>query len=109
MRLQRGSDNLNPQELQEFAEWLFYVGDGKLAKPNDGYAEIEIPDEFLITYYVELIQAIVNTTYQDLVKHYNDEKFLDSRAILASNIDIVNQISDYILSLVPGDHKDRVS
>ena len=30
MRLQRGSDNLNPQELQEFAEWLFYVGDGKL-------------------------------------------------------------------------------
>jgi len=49
------------------------------------------------------------TTYPDLVEHFNGEKFLDSRAILASNIDIVNQISDYILSLVPGDHKDRVS
>ncbi|KAG4912541.1 hypothetical protein JHK82_053128 [Glycine max] len=80
----------------------------KMVEPNDGYAEIEILDEFLVTGYVEPIQAIVNSTYLDFVEHYNNEKFLDSRAILASNIDNSDQINDYILSLVLVDMSDTI-
>lgn len=80
-----------------------------MVEPNDGYAEIEILDEFLVIGYVEPIQAIVNSTYLDFVEHYNNEKFLDSRAILASNIDNSDQINDYILSLVLGDHEEYLS
>ncbi|KAG5064126.1 hypothetical protein JHK85_005309 [Glycine max] len=69
----------------------------------------EIPNEFLITSYAKPIQAIVNTTYLDLVEHYNDEKFFDSKAILALNINTIDQINDYILYLVRGDHKEYLS
>lgn len=44
-----------------------------------------------------------------MVEHYNDEKFFDSKAILALNINTIDQINDYILYLVRGDHKEYLS
>jgi len=44
----------------------------------------------------------VNTTYPDLIHKYTEESFLQSRAILASRIEIVNQINEYMLSLILG-------
>ncbi|KAF1860101.1 hypothetical protein Lal_00033695 [Lupinus albus] len=39
--------------------------------------------------------------YINLQDHYKDEQFLQSRAILASTIEIVDQINDYVLSQIP--------
>ena len=33
---------------------------------------------------------------------YNNEEYLQCRAILASTIDTVDKINDFVLSLVPG-------
>jgi len=100
--LQQGLESTTASEIQEFSDWIVKVGDGKLEEPNDGLAEIEIPREFLITDFSDPIQGIVSTTYPDLVHNYTDESFLQCRAILASRIETVNQINEYMLSQIPG-------
>jgi ATP-dependent DNA helicase PIF1 len=92
----------NPAELAEFSQWILKVGEGKLSEPNDGYADIEIPQDLLIVDYDEPIPAIVKSTYPNLLEQYKCHKFLQSRAILASTIEVVDQINMYVLTLIPG-------
>jgi ATP-dependent DNA helicase PIF1 len=98
----RLKDNGDRHELAAFSKWILDVGEGKLSVPNDGYAEIEIPQELLIVDYDEPIPAIVNSTYPNLIEQYKSQRFLQSRAILASTIEVVDEINMYILSLIPG-------
>jgi ATP-dependent DNA helicase PIF1 len=98
----RLKNNDNNEDIKKFSDWLLKVGEGKLSEPNDGYADINIPKQLLILDYADPIQAIVNSTYPDLVSHYKSPKFLQERAILASTIEVVEQINSYVLSLIPG-------
>ncbi|CAH9094312.1 unnamed protein product, partial [Cuscuta epithymum] len=102
MRLQNNLDMTSVTELKEFSKWILDVGDGKISEPNDGYAEIKIPDEFLIKEFDDPIDAIVRSTYPNLLEQYKNEEFLKSRAVLASTIEIVDKINDYVLSTLPG-------
>ena len=43
----------------------------------------------------------MDSTYPELIQNYSDEKYLKSRAILASRIETDDEINDYILSLIP--------
>jgi ATP-dependent DNA helicase PIF1 len=88
-------------EIAKFSDWILKVGEGKISEPNDGYAEIDIPKELLILDYDEPIPAIVQSTYPNLVQHYKCPKFLQARAILASTIEVFDQINEYVLSLIP--------
>ncbi|KAF1862040.1 hypothetical protein Lal_00026557, partial [Lupinus albus] len=78
--------------------------DEKLSEPNNGFALIEIPEQCLITNYDNLIHAIVKSIYPNLVDEYMNEEFLQCRAILASTIETVDEINDYVLSLIPCRH-----
>jgi hypothetical protein len=102
MRLQQNPMSTNSQELKDFSEWLLKVGEGKLSEPNDGNVEIDIPDEFLIKGFENPIQAIFESTYPDFFNDYNNPEYLQSRAILASTIEVVDEINEYILSLIEG-------
>ncbi|KAF1893496.1 hypothetical protein Lal_00001977 [Lupinus albus] len=99
----------NATEIREFSEWILKVGDGKLSKPNDGCVEVDIPKELLILHFDNPIEAIVSITYPDLHLHYNDEQFLQCMAILASIIDIVDQINEYVLSIIRGKENEYLS
>jgi ATP-dependent DNA helicase PIF1 len=99
MRLKKNGNN---DEVSKFSEWLLKLGEGKLSLPNDGYADVEIPPELLIVDYTEPIQAIVESSYPNLIEFYKDQSFLQSRAILASTIEVVDQINNYVLGLIPG-------
>ncbi|WJX66872.1 DNA helicase [Trifolium repens] len=104
MRLQSSSNSSDSlEEISEFSEWLLKVGEGKLSEPNDGYADIQIPNELLITNYEEPIKAIVENTYPDLLQNFKRPDYLQSRAILASTIQIVDEINNYVLDLIPGE------
>jgi ATP-dependent DNA helicase PIF1 len=92
----------NSDEISQFSKWILKVGEGRIAEPNDGFAEIEIPKELLIVDYDEPIPAIVASTYPNLVANYKSHQFLQERAILASTIEVVDQINNYVLSLIPG-------
>lgn len=102
MRLTCGSSESEKHEMAEFSKWILNVGEGKINEPNDGVADIEIPDELLIKVFDDPITAIVNSTYPNLLVHYQDYDFLSSRAILASTIEVVEEINQYVLGLIPG-------
>ncbi|KAI5447553.1 hypothetical protein KIW84_015126, partial [Lathyrus oleraceus] len=82
---------------------------GKVSEPNDGYVEINIPEELLIRDFMDQIQAIVTSTYLDLLQNYTNPDFLPCRAILTSTIEIVDDINDYITNLLPGECKEYLS
>ncbi|KAG5012774.1 hypothetical protein JHK86_025035 [Glycine max] len=109
MCLQSNLTLRNAQEIKSFSQWLIYVGDGKLGKGDDGCYEIEIPPDLLITNFIDPIEAIVNHTYPDIQKKYKDEEFLKFKVILTATNEVVDQINDYILNIIPGEEKEYFS
>jgi len=100
--LQEGLQSTTTSEIQEFSDWIVQIGDGKLQEPNDGLIEIEIPKEFLISEFNDPIEAIMSAIYPNLIQKHTDESYLQCRAILASRIETVNEINQYMLSLILG-------
>ncbi|KAF1870648.1 hypothetical protein Lal_00026085 [Lupinus albus] len=95
--------------FKKIEKWILDVDDEKLSEPNDGYALIEIPGQFFITNYDNSIHAIVKSTYPNLVDEYMNQKFLQCIAILASTIETLDEINDYVLSLITGDEREYLS
>ncbi|XP_010419095.1 PREDICTED: uncharacterized protein LOC104704759 [Camelina sativa] len=63
------ANNLSPttaKEIKDFSEWILKVGDGKISQPNDGEVMIDIPEEFLITWQMILLRAILCPTNDDV-------------------------------------------
>ncbi|XP_028791065.1 ATP-dependent DNA helicase PIF1-like [Neltuma alba] len=109
MRLSSVSSIEEQKDLQNFSKWLLDVGDGNLGMPHDGIAEIEIPDDLLITNYDDPVSAIVSATYPDLLQNLSSFDYFNDRAILAPTIEVVNQVNDYMCSLLPGEHVEYLS
>jgi ATP-dependent DNA helicase PIF1 len=102
MRLHQGSAVTDYEAVDNFSKWILNVGEGKLSEPNDGLADIEIPEDLLILMSDHPIKSIVDSTYPNFQANHHDLTYLDSRAILASTIEVVDDINNYILSLMPG-------
>jgi ATP-dependent DNA helicase PIF1 len=88
--------------LQEFTNWILNAGEGKMSRPNTGNPEVDIPPELLITNFDDPIGAIVQSTYPNLLSQLQNGRYFQSRAILASTVEAVEQINDYMLKLLPG-------
>ena len=104
MRLQNGEPTSTTEDIRAFSEWILKIGDGTMCEPNDGYADISIPDEFLIANFDDPIKAIVEDTYPNLNHEYLDASYLQSHAILASTIEVVDDINQYITNILPGNN-----
>jgi hypothetical protein len=102
MRLHHGSAVTDYDEIDNFSKWILNVGEGRLSEPNDGLADIEIPEDLLILMSDHPIKSIVDSTYPNFQANHHDLTYLDSRAILASTIEVVDDINNYLLSLMPG-------
>lgn len=100
MRLQSGAMTCTVNDIQIFLEWILKFGDGTMSESNDGYVEITIPQEFLISKFSDPIETIVESTYHDLIHNYQDSNYLQSRAILASTIKVVDDINQDITNLL---------
>ncbi|XP_019434840.1 PREDICTED: ATP-dependent DNA helicase PIF1-like [Lupinus angustifolius] len=86
----------NESDIKQFSEWILKMGNGKLSEPNDGSAEIDIPEELLIVDYDNPIDAIVSRTYPNLQEHYKDEQFLqcDEKEYLSSDEVVMSDAND---------------
>ncbi|KAF1891882.1 hypothetical protein Lal_00016912 [Lupinus albus] len=106
MRLQNHD---NAIDIRQFSEWILKMGDEKLSEFNDSCVEVNIAKEIPILDYDNPIDVIVSNTYPNLQDHYKDEQFLQCRVILASTIEIVDQINDYVLSKISGNENGYLS
>ncbi|XP_056844630.1 uncharacterized protein LOC108830702 [Raphanus sativus] len=102
--LSAGLSVAEAKDLQEFSEWILKVGDGKLSEPNDGEAEIEIPDEFLIKDCNDPIEAICERIYGTATSLHEkkEPKFFQERAILCPTNEDVNRVNEYMLDKLQG-------
>ncbi|KAH1249451.1 ATP-dependent DNA helicase pif1 [Glycine max] len=104
MCLQNNMQATDQEEIAAFAQWIIDIGDGIIGHENDGYATIEIPQELLITEYNDPIHSIISSTFPDLCHHHNDREYFQTRAILASTNETIQQVNDYMLTMIPSDH-----
>ncbi|XP_058742520.1 uncharacterized protein LOC131615017 [Vicia villosa] len=109
MRLKGGRTDEEKKEIDQFSKWLLKLGEGRLSEPNDGDAEIDIPREILIEQFDDPIVAIVNSTYPAFLDNFTSFDYLKSRAILASTIEVVEQINNHVLNMMPGESKEYYS
>ncbi|KAH1137286.1 hypothetical protein GYH30_027321, partial [Glycine max] len=109
MCLQNNMQATDQEEIATFAQWNIDIGDGIIGDENDGYATIEIPQELLITKYNDPIHSIINSTFPDLSHHHNDPEYFQTKAILASTNETVQQVNDYMLTTIPGEQMEYLS
>ncbi|XP_073120000.1 uncharacterized protein [Henckelia pumila] len=86
-------------EIKRFSDWIANIGDGKIKEPNDGYANIDIPDEMLLKVCNDPIATIVESTYPLFGTMISDTTYFQQRAILAPTLDVVQSINEYMTSL----------
>ncbi|KAI3855648.1 hypothetical protein MKX03_030505 [Papaver bracteatum] len=93
-------------ELKEnMSKWILDLGDGKLpAKAIEGEEEEatwrQIPDDLLIKCGENPIQTIVEATYPELLDNYMNKQYLRERCILTPKNKMVDEINDYIVSML---------
>jgi len=94
-------------ELGMVSDWLLKVGERRLAEPNDGNAELIYRLSFW--YKIGKIQYKISfeSTYPDFFNDYNNLDYLQLRAIMASTIEVVEEINEYILSLIEGNFRKK--
>ncbi|CAJ2641331.1 unnamed protein product [Trifolium pratense] len=109
MRLQYSSDPVENENLAIFAKWLLDIGDGKIGVFEDGDMIVEIPPDILVPCITNPIGYIVDSIYPSLLKDMYLPNFFEDRAILAPTLEIVEQINDYVLSLIPSDSREYLS
>lgn len=107
--MQSGGSPGEVEKIREFAEWLLSVGDGKVGGQNDGEVEFDLPDDILITNAPDPVSSIVSSTYPSILDHVGDGAYFQDRAILAPTNEVVQDINDYVMSLLPGDSTEYLS
>ncbi|GJU61122.1 ATP-dependent DNA helicase PIF1-like protein [Tanacetum coccineum] len=105
MRLGSGSNNSEKKEIQDFADWILNIRNGKIGGKNDGEANVEFPDDMLIPDSDDYIGSIIHESYPYLLQNLYDPDYFQERAILAPTHELVDMINDRMLSLIPGDEK----
>ena len=93
------SNRIEQQKVEEFAQWILNIGDGKMSS-DDGEEMIKIPSDLLLQKGDDPREAIVKSTYPDLLNNYQQQKFLEERAILCPRNEMVDQINEYIMSQI---------
>jgi len=109
MRLKKGKLTTDEyKELESFNNWILSIGNGKCISTdkkeienNNDTITIEIPKEFLIHATGNKIEALVQSIYPELLQKYNDPEYIKNRTILATTNEIVDQINNYIINLLP--------
>lgn len=101
------TDSENNESI-DFNNWILNVGNGSssisetdIDDDDEDCTIVEIPSDLLITTTDNKIKSLVQSTYPCFEDKYNDPEYLKDRAILATTNEIVDQINDYIISLIP--------
>ncbi|XP_019184989.1 PREDICTED: uncharacterized protein LOC109179968 [Ipomoea nil] len=99
LRLNTVIDTVEQQGSEQFADWITSIGDWKIGGPNDGYAEVEIPNHMLLSSDGDHIETIVRSTFHMFANGNSDASYLQGRAILAHTLDVVNSVNENMSEL----------
>ncbi|XP_074265294.1 uncharacterized protein LOC141587722 [Silene latifolia] len=95
--------------MEILQEWILEVGGGLAGGPNDGVANIELPEDILIQPGLDPIATIVESTYLSLKHHLGDPWYFTERVVLAPTHDVVEVVNDYVLDQIQKEEKVYLS
>ncbi|GKA02841.1 ATP-dependent DNA helicase PIF1-like protein [Tanacetum coccineum] len=76
MRLGSGSNSSERKEIQDFADWILNIRNGKIGGKNDGEANVEFPDYIAILAPTHELVDMINDRMLSLI--HGDEKTYNS-------------------------------
>jgi hypothetical protein len=109
MRLLHGSSENDIRERTEFSEWVLAIGDGSIGEDNDVNIKLKIPDDLLLQSTGDHVASMVEYVYPSLLDSMHETSYFQDRAILTPRNATVEEINDYMMSLIPGEEKIYLS
>ena len=109
----QAAQGVDVQEQRQFAEFLAQVGDGQAPGYEPAPQHVRLPTECCIptsNSFDHDVRALINAVFPDLARRFEDPSFnMASRCILAARNNLVEEINDACLALLPGDARELLS
>ncbi|XP_015944645.1 uncharacterized protein LOC107469782 [Arachis duranensis] len=105
MRLSVGTTTSDQDETEQFGEWLLKVGDGLIGDNMDGESEICLPGDIVIPSSDQAFDELVHFSYPNILENMSSKDFFKARTILAPTLDIVEEVNNHLMAIIPGGEK----
>ena len=89
--------------------WALGIGDGCIGDVTDDSIKVDIPDDLLIKSSGDHIASIVECIYPSILLNMHDTPFFQDRAILTPKNTIVDEVNNYVMSLILGEERTYLS
>ncbi|XP_025702672.1 uncharacterized protein [Arachis hypogaea] len=109
IRLSRGSRDIHGVQLKEFSAWLLQIGDGLIEDSTDDESVIRIPDNLLLNIESPCLHDLVLFVYPDILLYFSSMDYFKGRSILAPTLDVVTEVNNHVMSLIPGNERIYLS
>lgn len=109
MRLSGQGTHQSSLDIKEFADWILKIGDGVMDTNEYGEGQIDIPQDLCISDTENPLLALVDFVYPNILANLESTNMFQDQAILAPTLDSVEQVNDFVLSLIPGEEKHYLS
>ncbi|XP_015960600.1 uncharacterized protein LOC107484558 [Arachis duranensis] len=105
MRLSVETNASNQDETEQFGEWLLKVGDGLIGDNMDDESEICLPGDIVIPSSDQAFNELVHFSYPNILENMSSKDFFKARPILAPTLDIVEEVNNHLMAIIPGGEK----
>ncbi|XP_072058211.1 uncharacterized protein [Arachis hypogaea] len=109
MRLGHGSQDIHNVQLEEFTDWLLQIGDGLFGDSANCESVIRIPDNLLLDIESPGLHDLVLFVYPNILLRTSSVDYFKDRSILAPTLDVVTEVNNHVMSLIPGNEKVYLS
>ena len=102
MRLTTAKSNQIANEIKNFVDWILQLGNGDIDSNEKGEGDIEIPTDLLVLDNDKPLVSLVDFVYSNILENLSVPNFFEERGILAPTLEIVEEVNEFMLSLIPG-------
>ncbi|XP_062075050.1 uncharacterized protein LOC133779064 [Humulus lupulus] len=109
MRLYNGRlTGFEAAKIASFDKWMLQIGDGSLYDDIDRQL-IKLPSDIAINPSQDPMKSIIKVIYPSLLQKYNDPAYLTERAILTPKNEMVYELNEMIMNIIPGEGRTYFS
>lgn len=109
MRISTAKIDQSTKEIKEFVDWILKIGDGDINSEKSGDDIIDIPNDLFICDTAEPLMSLVDFVYPKILENIITEHFFKERAIRAPTLEAVEEVNQFILSLIEAKEKEYLS
>ncbi|XP_027941055.1 uncharacterized protein LOC114194844 [Vigna unguiculata] len=103
------TDTQTTNDIKEFADWILKIGDGEMDLNENGECMVEIPKQRLIENTKLPLLSLVEFFYPQFVVNMMKLGYFDDGAILCPTNDFVEEVNEFVLSLLGGEEVTYLS